>query len=130
MSTQHSTRTALSSSLIKTLLATAGWTKKRLAARWELTERRINQIIADKDRPCYYDEAFLFLKETTSQDTHQQETLSVQAIKELIKGKGWQGKQIAQRWGMTERRISQIVTNPERAPYYNDGFRGLPSQQP
>lgn len=34
-----------------------GWTADMLAIRWCLTKRRIQQIMADRDRPRYYDDA-------------------------------------------------------------------------
>lgn len=34
-----------------------GWTPDMLAIRWRMTKRRVQQIMADKDRPCYYDDA-------------------------------------------------------------------------
>lgn len=41
----------------KTALLSAGWDAERLAKRWGLSKRRVNQIIADADRPRYYDDA-------------------------------------------------------------------------
>lgn len=34
-----------------------GWEPEMLAMRWNLTKRRIQQIMADPDRPRYYDDA-------------------------------------------------------------------------
>lgn len=34
-----------------------GWTPAMLGVRWGLKTRRIYQIIADEERPPYYDEA-------------------------------------------------------------------------
>lgn len=34
-----------------------GWTPDMLAIRWCMTKRRIQQIMADTDRPRYYDDA-------------------------------------------------------------------------
>ena len=41
----------------KEVLNSCGWTAERLAKRWGMTKRRVNQIIADADRPRYYDDA-------------------------------------------------------------------------
>lgn len=41
----------------KDVLNNCGWTAERLAKRWGMTKRRVNQIIADADRPRYYDDA-------------------------------------------------------------------------
>lgn len=34
-----------------------GWTPEMLAIRWCMTKRRIQQIMADSERPRYYDDA-------------------------------------------------------------------------
>lgn len=34
-----------------------GWHFNALAIRWGMSERRVRQIIADADRPRYYDDA-------------------------------------------------------------------------
>jgi hypothetical protein len=34
-----------------------GWTPELLAQRWGMTKRRAQQIVADADRPRYYDDA-------------------------------------------------------------------------
>lgn len=41
----------------KEVLIACGWDAERLAKRWGMTKRRVNQIIADADRPRYYDDA-------------------------------------------------------------------------
>lgn len=38
-----------------------GWNPDLLAIRWGMTKRRVNQIIADADRPRYYDDAIMAL---------------------------------------------------------------------
>lgn len=38
-------------------LKSRGWTAKRVAERWGMSERRAYQLIADADRPRYYDDA-------------------------------------------------------------------------
>jgi hypothetical protein len=49
-------------------------------------------------------------------------------IKALLKSKGWKSKDVAVRWELTERRISQIVTDPTRNQHYDDAFLGLPNK--
>jgi hypothetical protein len=34
-----------------------GWHVNMLATRWGMSQRRVHQIIADSDRPRYYDDA-------------------------------------------------------------------------
>lgn len=38
-------------------LSSKGWTPQMLSERWGMTRRRVLQIIADTDRPRYYDDA-------------------------------------------------------------------------
>lgn len=47
----------LSPEEFKKVLADKGWSADSLAARWGMTKRRIQQIVADADRPRYYDDA-------------------------------------------------------------------------
>ncbi len=41
----------------KQAMDSRGWAPEMLAVRWCMTKRRIQQIIADHDRPRYYDDA-------------------------------------------------------------------------
>lgn len=50
----------------KAALLGSGWDAERLAKRWGMSKRRVNQIIADADRPRYYDDAIRAL----SHDSH------------------------------------------------------------
>lgn len=45
----------------RTELARRGWDAEMLRIRWGMTKRRVQQIIADEDRPRYYDDAILAL---------------------------------------------------------------------
>lgn len=38
-----------------------GWEPELIAIRWGMSRRRVNQIIADADRPRYYDDAVMAL---------------------------------------------------------------------
>lgn len=38
-----------------------GWEPEMLAVRWGMSKRRVHQIIADADRPRYYDDALMNL---------------------------------------------------------------------
>lgn len=41
----------------RAVIASRGWTADMLAIRWGMTKRRILQIVADTERPRYYDDA-------------------------------------------------------------------------
>jgi len=41
----------------RTEMESRGWTPDMLAKRWGMSKRRVHQIVADDDRPRYYDDA-------------------------------------------------------------------------
>ncbi len=43
-----------------------------------------------------------------------------------VKSKGWQMQEVAERWGVTPRRMSQIAKNPTQKDW--DAFAGLPDK--
>ena len=45
----------------------------------------------------------------------------------VIKSKGWQAKEVAQRWGITPRRMSQIAAAPTQRDW--DAVNGLPERK-
>ena len=57
------------------------------------------------------------------------ERLDPAQIKAILKQKGWKAKEVACRWEISERRMSQIVTDIHRNPYYDDAIRGLPDKK-
>ena len=57
-----------------------------------------------------------------------EEKLNAEEIKLILKEKGWTQREVGERWNLSERRISQIVTQDERKQYYTDAFKGLPAK--
>ncbi len=49
-------------------------------------------------------------------------------IHKLLKYRGWMAKEVAERWGIKPRRMSQIIQDPDRNQYYDDAFAGLPTK--
>lgn len=47
-------------------------------------------------------------------------------FKAEIKSRGWDAGLISLRWGMTKRRVLQIVADEDRPRYYDDAIRSLP----
>lgn len=47
-------------------------------------------------------------------------------FKAEIKSRGWDAGRISLRWGMTKRRVLQIVADDDRPRYYDDAIRSLP----
>lgn len=47
----------MSSQEFKGMLIGKGWQVNEVASRWGLKRVRMSQILADEDRPLYYDEA-------------------------------------------------------------------------
>lgn len=51
----------MSPDMYRAELESRGWTQDMLAKRWGITKRRVQQLIADVDRPRYYDDAVMAL---------------------------------------------------------------------
>lgn len=54
--------------------------------------------------------------------------LNVSDIKNLLRERNWTLKEVAERWNRSETWMSKIVNDPERDPYWEDAFKGLPSK--
>ncbi|ARF52159.1 transcriptional regulator [Pantoea stewartii] len=52
--------------------------------------------------------------------------LTVSDIKNLLKERNWTMKEVAERWRRSESWMSKIVNDPDRDPYWEDAFKGLP----
>lgn len=52
--------------------------------------------------------------------------MSPAEIRTIIKRRGWSTDLIATRWGMTRRRVQQLVADEDRPRYYDDAVNGLP----
>ncbi|PPC84601.1 MAG: hypothetical protein CTY38_00720 [Methylotenera sp.] len=52
--------------------------------------------------------------------------MSPAEIRAEIKRRGWSTDLIATRWGMTRRRVQQLVADEDRPRYYDDAVNGLP----
>lgn len=57
------------------------------------------------------------------------ERLSADDFKRTAYARGWKMHEVAQRWGMTKIRISQICNHKARPLYYDDAVRGLPLRE-
>lgn len=55
------------------------------------------------------------------------DTLTAEGIKRILKDKRWTMRQVAERWGITERHISRVVNDTEREKHWEDAVRGLPA---
>lgn len=47
----------------RALMAARGWDALMLSQRWKISKRRVQQIVADTDRPRYYDDGLRALPE-------------------------------------------------------------------
>ncbi len=47
----------------RALMAARGWDALMLSKRWQISKRRVQQIVADIDRPRYYDDGVRALPE-------------------------------------------------------------------
>ncbi|MGL5538808.1 hypothetical protein CF123_17755 [Aeromonas veronii] len=63
---------------------------------------------------------------TTTKPAPMPAMMTKEEIKALLKKKGWTQRALADRWELTERRIGQMISDPNRPGYYDDALRGLP----
>lgn len=47
-------------------------------------------------------------------------------FKAILDEKGWSPSLLARRWGLSERRVRQIIADPNRPRYLNDALGNLP----
>lgn len=57
------------------------------------------------------------------------QTMTPVQFKSLVKSKGWLLKEVAERWGIQQRQMSNIVQDTKRNLYYDDAIRGLDSKK-
>lgn len=57
---------------------------------------------------------------------HELIPMSPDAFKAELKARGWTPELLSIRWGMTKRRVQQIIADESRPAYYDDAIRGLP----
>lgn len=53
--------------------------------------------------------------------------LAPEAFRAEMKKRGWEPDLLAIRWGMTRRRVHQIIADAERPRYYDDAVMALPA---
>ncbi|WP_427047094.1 hypothetical protein [Halomonas casei] len=49
-----------------------------------------------------------------------------EAFRSELQSRGWTPQMLSERWGMTKRRVMQIIADADRPRYYDDAARGLP----
>lgn len=54
--------------------------------------------------------------------------LTPEDFKATVKAKGWTYRALAERWHLSEVRISQIARDEDRPFYYDDAVHGLPDR--
>lgn len=115
------------------IMEAKGWTSADLVRRWGLSRRRIQQLMActsmSGDCPAYYEDAFHGLPmRSVERPVRQARQLSEEAFRRHMERRGWNVAALAARWGMTTRRVQQIIAYPsgQRPAHYDDGVRGLP----
>ncbi|WP_060515434.1 MULTISPECIES: hypothetical protein [Pseudomonas] len=57
----------------------------------------------------------------------KQPLLTPAEFKAEYKARGWNGRQLAIRWGKTAVWISKVVNDLDRDPHWDDAVRGLPN---
>jgi len=52
--------------------------------------------------------------------------MTPEAFRSELQSRGWTPQMLSERWGMTRRRVMQIIADVDRPRYYDDAARGLP----
>lgn len=52
--------------------------------------------------------------------------LTPEEFKATFKQKGWTGRSLARRWGISEEWVSKLMKDPDRPPHWDDAVRGIP----
>lgn len=52
--------------------------------------------------------------------------MTPEAFRSELDSRGWTAQMLSERWGMTKRRVMQIIADADRPRYYDDAVRGLP----
>jgi plasmid maintenance system antidote protein VapI len=121
--------TALPGASLRIELDNRGWNVRLLSERWAMTRRRVEQIIKADERPCYLDDAIKGLPQYLAVPSVEVLPLAPSSQEDYIAAfsrKGWTSQMLAQRWGLTRRRVDQIFANSHRPSYYDDAITGLP----
>lgn len=121
--------TPLPSVAFRIELQNNGWDESTLSQRWMLSRQRVRQIVKADVRPLYLDDAIKGLPVLLDASRMSVAPLSLQGsrlFQDTLKHKGWTTQLLAARWGLTKRRIDQIIADECRPRYYDDALAGLP----
>lgn len=121
--------TPMSPAAFREHLTDRGWSDAMLAKRWGKSARRVQQIVKDADRPRYLDDAVNSLPFVLggAGEITQLEPMSAEAFKSQLDDRGWSEAMLAKRWGLSTRRVHQIVKDQVRPCYYDDAVMALPT---
>lgn len=122
--------TPLPGAALRIELTNRGWKVRTLSERWAFSSRRrVEQILQADKRPLYLDDAIkglpLFVGDP-SLEVLPLAPSTPDAYQKAMLLKGWSSKMLGERWGLTKRRIDQIIADSDRPRYYEDAISGLP----
>jgi len=86
------------------------------------------QLDAEIQNILYLDEELVQQKSKSGELEKQFSPMTTKEVKKLVKEKNWLLKEVAERWEISPRQMSNIVQNQSRNIYYDDAFRGLPNK--
>ena len=112
---------------MKDLISSSPWSEVSLAVRWQLSSRRIRQIITDANRPLYYDDAISHvLSLPLSMEVRHQ--MTAEEIQILLAERHIPPCVVAERWRLSLRRVGQMIAGANRPLYIDDAFLSLPAR--
>lgn len=62
-------------------------------------------------------------------DIQELAPMSPEDFKKELTARGWTAEKLAKRWGLSRRRVHQLIADADRGRYYDDGLRALPTLQ-
>lgn len=112
---------------MKDLISSSPWSEVSLAVRWQLSSRRIRQIITDANRPIYYDDAISHVLLLPVSMTARCQMTAVE-IQVLLAERNIPSAVVAERWQLSLRRVGQMIGGDHRPLYIDDAFLSLPAR--
>ncbi len=102
-----------------------GWDEPTLVARWSLEGR--GRFVRFEDvqlpsRSVFFNDALAGLPNRSD----ARGVITPDQYIQIIREKGWNQVSIAQRWGLSSRRINSIVNSTDRTLSFDDALIGLP----
>lgn len=109
-----------------------GWSFREIAERWSVSETYLNRVCRSEQRPPKWEDAIHALPYLSSRDGSSlsqvpspKQMSPAEFIAEAHR-KGWNPRDLAERWDVTRPYIKRLAYRPDRAVHWDEALRGLP----